>query len=314
MEFDKRVLGKKAKELGFVRDTLEKVYRLINILNFINLHPLLKQNLILKGGTAINLTIFNLPRLSVDIDLDLAINYDKDKMKEIREEITEILHKYMITNGYSLNLGSKSRYSLDSRVYSYINSGGNLDNIKIEINYSLRSHIYKPVKRAIVADVTDTKMKVNTLNEIELFAAKLNALMNRAAVRDLYDVNNMIHYGLFDESHYRELRKCVVFYAVISAESINKKFKSDAIDMITINKVKRDLFPVIAQKEFFDLEKKKNEAKKFIKELMIVTEKEKEFMDRFEMKEYCPELLFDDEQIIERLRKHPMVLWKMQLR
>ena len=35
---------------------------------------LLSETLALKGGTAINLTIFNLPRLSVDIDLDFSQN------------------------------------------------------------------------------------------------------------------------------------------------------------------------------------------------------------------------------------------------
>lgn len=62
-------MGKRAEELGFIRDTLEKVYRLADILEYLNTNPLLRESLGLKGGTAINLTIFNLPRLSVDIDL-----------------------------------------------------------------------------------------------------------------------------------------------------------------------------------------------------------------------------------------------------
>lgn len=311
VNLDRRILGEKAKEFGFARDTLEKVYRLTEILSFINAHPLLSKNLILKGGTAINLTVFNLPRLSVDIDLDLAINYSIEEMKEIRVEITKELHNYMIFNGYSLNPGTKYRHSLDSRVYSYINAGGNLDNIKIEINYSLRSHIYQPVKRAIVTKVINAEFEVNTLNVIELFATKLNALMNRAAVRDLYDINNMVIFGLFDDSQYDALRKSTVFYAAISTEKVNMGFKTEAIDEITINKVKRDLFPVIAKKDFFDLEQKKENVKDFIAKLMVVTDREQEFMNRFERKDYRPELLFEDERIVKSLEKHPMALWKM---
>ena len=62
-KYDLVYLGQKATELGFVRDTLEKVYRLAEILEYINTEPLLKNSLALKGGTAINLTMFNLPRL-----------------------------------------------------------------------------------------------------------------------------------------------------------------------------------------------------------------------------------------------------------
>jgi len=56
--YDKSYISKRASEFGFVRDTLEKVYRLADILEFINTEPKLKGKLALKGGTAINLTIF----------------------------------------------------------------------------------------------------------------------------------------------------------------------------------------------------------------------------------------------------------------
>lgn len=75
-QFDKITLGRQARELGFVRDTFEKVCRLAEILSFMAQDPVLADSLALKGGTAINLTIFELPRLSVDIDLDFS-NHNK---------------------------------------------------------------------------------------------------------------------------------------------------------------------------------------------------------------------------------------------
>ena len=80
---------------------------------------------------------------------------------------------------------------------------------------------------------------------------------------------------------------------------------------ITFAKVKRDLFPVIAKKDNFDLEQRKESAKLFIRELMVLTDNEKEFLDRFEKKEFRPELVFEDEKIIARLENHPMAIWKM---
>ena len=41
----------------------------------------LKGKVVLKGGTAINLTVFDMPCLSVDIDLDYCINSDKDTIR-----------------------------------------------------------------------------------------------------------------------------------------------------------------------------------------------------------------------------------------
>ncbi len=53
-EYTKAELAKKADEMNFVRDTLEKVLRLSDILKYLNSNPLMKENLVLKGGTAIN--------------------------------------------------------------------------------------------------------------------------------------------------------------------------------------------------------------------------------------------------------------------
>ena len=46
--YDITYLGKKAEELGFIRDTLEKVTRLSDILEYFNTNPILKDNLALK--------------------------------------------------------------------------------------------------------------------------------------------------------------------------------------------------------------------------------------------------------------------------
>lgn len=43
---------------------------------------------------------------------------------------------------------------------------------------------------------------------------------------------------------------------------------------------------------------------------MVLTTKEKEYLDRFEEKKYMPELLFEDAEIVERVENHPMALWK----
>ena len=69
-QYNRAELGRMATESGFVRDTFEKVLRLKEILKFLNEDKSLREHLLLKGGTAINLTVFNLPRLSVDIDMD----------------------------------------------------------------------------------------------------------------------------------------------------------------------------------------------------------------------------------------------------
>ena len=78
---------------GFRSETLEKVLRLIDVLDFINKTDELSPYLVLKGGTSINFTIFNLPRLSVDIDLDFSFDGSKEEMLEKSKEITAIIRR-----------------------------------------------------------------------------------------------------------------------------------------------------------------------------------------------------------------------------
>ena len=89
-QYNRRELDARAREYGFNRDTFEKVLRLRTILEFLNTHEYMCEHLLLKGGTAINLTVFNLPRLSVDIDLDFIPNLTREETANERERLAEI--------------------------------------------------------------------------------------------------------------------------------------------------------------------------------------------------------------------------------
>ena len=310
--YNKQTLGNQAKELGFVRDTLEKVYRLTDILKFINSSPLLKDNLALKGGTAINLIIFNLPRLSVDIDLDFTNNISREEMLNLRSRITETLGKYMVANGYELSPKSKTPHSLDSFIFSYTNSAGVKDNVKIKINYSLRAHVL-PCKssRAKTLEIFDD-ITIRTLDPKEIFASKIIALLTRAAPRDLYDLNNMVFFGLFDESELSLLKKCVVFYAAIATETTPLQFTFEKINSITSYAIRTQLNPVIGRLDSFELSVAQKRATEFLTDLLVLDEKEKQFLMAFSKKQYQPEILFGDSEILDRIKNHPMALWKMR--
>ncbi len=199
---------------------------------------------------------------------------------------------------------------MDSWVYDYIGASGNRDNIKLEINYSLRTHVLPAEERTIITEYFSSEHKIKTLAPIEIYGGKINALLSRAAARDLYDVRNMVYFGLFDESEEALLRKAVVFYAAISAKDINKTFDTKAIDSITERKIKTDLLPVLKKRDGFEVEYAKRIVKEYISDLMVLTKEEKEFLDRFERGEYIPGLLFENQGILNRIKEHPMAIWK----
>lgn len=309
-KYDRITLGRKAKEMGFVRDTFEKVCRLADVLTFIEQDAVLENSLVLKGGTAINLTIFDLPRLSVDIDLDFSANLPRDEMLEKRRLITERIEKYMAANKYSCSEKSKHYHALDSFVFGYKNAAGMQDNLKIEVNYMLRCHVLDGRRRTVRLPWLENGLTVLSLNPIEIFASKIVALMNRAAPRDLFDLTNMLRFGLFNESEQDLLRKCTVFYSAIGSEEISATFSFDSIAAITQNRIKTDLLPVLKDSAFFDVKAAQQECIGYLNQLLKVTESETEFLKSFRERQYQPALLFSDAEILSRISTHPMALWK----
>lgn len=313
--YNKTYLEQIAREKGFVRDNLEKVMRLSEILRHFNSSESLHDALVLKGGTAINLTVFQMPRLSVDIDLDFAKNCCRDEMIENRKIINHEILSYMSNNGYNLKPGSKSPHTLDSWVFGYTNAGGNPDNIKIEINYSDRCHVLPMEERSISIDFLG-EIKVCTLSPLELFASKINALISRAAVRDVYDVYGMIQAGLFEKEEEKTLlRKILVFYMAVGS---NCKAEEVTLDLHHFNHIKRlsfsqvraHLLPVLSRKEKFDFNKVKEQVLNFLNLFFSFTEQERMFIKYFNQREYRPDVLFDENDIIDRIIQHPMALWK----
>lgn len=92
----KAELAAKANELNFVRDTLEKVLRLADILDYLNTNLLTKDTLALKGGTAINLTVFNLLRLSVDLDFDYSVEQSYVELENMKNTVKGFIEKLLL--------------------------------------------------------------------------------------------------------------------------------------------------------------------------------------------------------------------------
>ena len=79
MKYTKAFIIKLGEETNFINNNLEKVVRLLDVLDFIFNKSSFSNDVVLKGGTAINLLHTNLKRLSVDIDLDYHGTLDREK-------------------------------------------------------------------------------------------------------------------------------------------------------------------------------------------------------------------------------------------
>lgn len=116
---DRQMFEDLSERTGFQIDVLEKVYRLAELLGEI-VEVGIGDQLTLKGGTAVNFLYLDLPRLSVDIDLDYIGSVEKEQMKKDREEIDDVLNRLFRTLNYKPQKGrpmpfKNTTYSIRTR-------------------------------------------------------------------------------------------------------------------------------------------------------------------------------------------------------
>lgn len=301
-----------AEENGFIKNTTEKVLRLCDILEFIGEREL-NHMLALKGGTAINLCLLNLPRLSVDIDLDFTLSCSREEMLEKRKGIKDLIERFMQDEGYGLSDRSRYAHTLDSYVFSYNTLSGSRDVLKIEINYSDRYHVLDPVETEINL-VLKRDLRVRRLADAELIGSKINALLVRTTPRDVYDV-----YKLYTDKKISEeelVKKIAIFYVTLGVEKpVNFENIYDKamgkIDGLSYNQLRETLIPVLHKGEKTDIPKMSQCVMQELKQLFKLTETEKEFITAFNDGAYRPQLLFDGLNVND-LSAHPMALWKVR--
>ncbi len=102
MKISLEKLAAEAQATGFRPDVLEKVAHLLGLLDALRSHPFLKKKLVLKGGTALNLFIFDVPRLSVDIVLNYVGAEDRDGMLAERPKVEQAVQAVFAREGFTV--------------------------------------------------------------------------------------------------------------------------------------------------------------------------------------------------------------------
>ena len=152
----------------------------------------------LKGGTAINFFIRDMPRLSVDIDLTYT-------PVDERETALEAIHEAL------KNIGSDIERLIPNAVVIPKTTGNNLEglsvradgcNVKIEPNPVLRGTIYEPVMMAVtprVQEMFEIAVETRVLAIADIYGGKICAALDRQHPRDLFDIKLLLdNEGLTD--------------------------------------------------------------------------------------------------------------------
>ena len=152
----------------------------------------------LKGGTAINFFYYDLPRISVDIDLVYLRKEQgfltsllgiKDALGRLQTRIKNEDRKY--------------RATLAAKQYPILYVRRGAWRIKIEVSPIMRGTVHPTEIRMMTPRTADTfraQCNMNCVSASEVLAGKICAALSRQLPRDLFDVRTMYkHGGVSDE-------------------------------------------------------------------------------------------------------------------
>jgi len=162
----------------------------------------------LKGGTAINLFVRDMPRLSVDIDLTYLPVADRAaSLRGIGAGMRAIGEA--IRRGIPGARVSASKLQGENCITRLIVRADGVQ-IKIEVTPVLRGCVYEPALRAVSAPVEDRFgfAEMQVVSFADLYAGKIVAALDRQHPRDLFDVREL----LANEGIDGALRKAFIVY------------------------------------------------------------------------------------------------------
>jgi predicted nucleotidyltransferase component of viral defense system len=162
----------------------------------------------LKGGTAINLFVRNMPRLSVDIDLTYLPVADREaSLREIDAAMRRIASS--VETGIHGTRVRRSALQSENCITKLFIRANDVQ-IKIEVTPVLRGCVYAPAMMSVSPRVEDQFgfAEIQVVSFPDLYAGKIVAALDRQHPRDLFDVRDLLaNEGISDE-----LRKAFIVY------------------------------------------------------------------------------------------------------
>ncbi len=163
-----------------------------------------EKNFALHGGTAINLFQFNMPRLSVDVDLTYIPIQDRDtSLTSIKQSLDFI--KRALEQAYpEMSVEHKKRES------------------KLIIT-NKKAYTLPEIKKLCIEAQEEFELfcEIQVVEKGHLFGGKICAALDRQHPRDLFDISNMLKKESFSET----IKKGFIFYLICSNRPIAEMLK-----------------------------------------------------------------------------------------
>jgi hypothetical protein len=282
------------------------------LLDTLRSHHFLKPRIALKGGTALNLFVFDVPRLSVDIDLDYVGTADRETMLADRPKVEQAIQAVCGRLGIQVKRVPSDHAGGKWRL-SYTTVAGRSGTLELDMNFMLRTPLWPHAAADSGRVGAFAATGIPVLDAHELAAGKLAALFGRRASRDLFDVRELLRRGGLDRT---KLRLGFVVYGGMNRRDWREvsfddvQTDPDEVDRLLVPMLRGDLAPDRDHIQTWT-EQLVTDCRDLLSMVLPLEPHEREFLDRLNDRgDIAAELLTDDARLQGVIRAHPALLWK----
>ena len=303
-----------AAESGYREEIVEKVLYLEAILQQLVRHPDLAGAWALKGGTALNLFFLDVPRLSVDIDINYIGHGDLEAMRLARPDFQAAVVACCEREDCAVRRMPEEHAGGKLRL-RYTAAAGGTGSLEIDVNFLLRRPLLGVELRAprFPPDAAADAVPLLALEEIA--AGKFTALLTRRAARDAFDADQLLELAP-DLLGRPGFRLSFLVYAAGSRQDVRRLRPGD--EPVTTAEVRNQLLPLLrVERRPFDGDPERIAGRlndvctAAAARLLAWSDSEREFIDRLSDRgEIVAELITDDPASQASVREQPLLQWK----
>ena len=311
MRISPEVLAAEAEATGFRPDVLETAVQLLSVLHALTQHPALQGKLALKGGTALNLFVFQVPRLSVDIDLNYVGAQQLSEMQKERPILEAAVESVFRREDFVVRR-TRSAHAGGAWSLRYPRAGGQYGRLDVDINFMFRVPLWPVATSDSNALGRWRATDIPMVDLHELAAGKLAALLARGRARDLYD--SRLIFGLEGLDPERLRIAFVVYGAAVrrdwrTVSIADLGFESTELTRQLLPTLHRDALPRDDANAYGTT--LVEDCRIGLGTLLPLRAAEVEFLDRLlEDGQVEPALLTADTDLQKRIESQPLLIWK----
>ena len=226
----------------------------------------------------------------------------------IEEAIQAVLKRdgFRVTRAPSEHAGGKWRFRCPGALEGEVT-------LEVDLNFMLRVPLWPVVVRASRPVGSLRVEGVPVVDEHELAAGKLSALLSRRASRDLYDAHGLLTRGGLDPVR---LRLAFTVYGAMNRRDWRTVGVEDVA--LDVQEMRQKLLALLREPEVAMMGDPAARGRRLVEEcraalgaVLPLAASEREFLDRLlEHGEVQPSLLTEDPDLADRIRRHPGLAWK----